>query len=67
MDSAAYKLWDRIKKQMKETGNETGIISLDGTDSGVRMVNQLRNAGFIEVLYVDRYKLEYRLFHYKHD
>ncbi len=61
MNSSAYILWNRIKKQVNDSKNVTGICSLDGTISGIRAANELNEAGFITIIHVNKYELEYKV------
>lgn len=38
-----------------------GICSLDGTLSGIRAANELNDAGFITIVHINRYELEYKV------
>ena len=61
MNSTAYALWDRIKKNAKMEGCSEGVINLNGTLADVRAANELANAGFIRIVRVNKYMLKYVL------
>lgn len=59
MNSTAYKLWGRIKEQMKATESNVGTISLDGSDSEYIAANDLKKFGLVNITSVCRYSLSY--------
>ena len=61
MNSTAYILWNRIKKQVMSSKSTRGICSLDGTLSGIRAANELNDAGFIAIVHINKYELEYKV------
>lgn len=58
LDTIAYNLWAKLKLQVDESGTGTYYFQ---TESDIRAMNQLEQAGFVQIVRQTKSAFEYRI------